>query len=116
VIGIILTMLMTALMTMFVHALTDRGELRRRVNNVEREGNLREGEVKALREALETRTDALQREVAQRTEAMQREIVAVCDRLDQKFVSLERMIDTLIRVLQNNGVGMFPRMNESTEG
>lgn len=104
---VLLTMLMMALVAMFVHAITDRGELRRRVNDVERECNLQGGQVEALRSALDDRTDALKRELDQRTQSMHREIVQVCDRMDQKFASLESMIQTLIRVLQDNGVGMY---------
>lgn len=112
----VLALLMTALIAMFVHALTDRGELRRRVNDVERECNLNGGAVVGLRDALETRTSTLQRELDQRTSAMQRELVQVCDRMNERILSFEEMIDRLIMALRQNGVTPSRGALKDTEG
>ncbi len=49
---------------------------------------------------------------------MQRELVAVCDRMNERFLSMENLIDTMISLLKKNGVGpgRDSRFDANTEG
>jgi len=91
----LISVLLTALIGIYCHALYEQKGIRKRV---------RSSEVKVA--ANTARMSAFERELEARTESMKTEVRSLCNQFDSQVVSLERLIGTLIGVLRQNGVNI----------
>lgn len=91
----LISVLLTALIAIYCHALYEQKGIRKRV---------RDSEIKVS--ANTARIGAFERELEARTEAMKTEVQSIGTQFESQVASLERLITTLIGVLRANGVNI----------
>lgn len=91
----LISVLLTALIGIYGHALYEQKSIRKRVRSSE-----------ITVSANTARMGAFERELETRTEAMKTEVQTLCKQFESQVASLERLITTLIVVLRENGVNI----------
>lgn len=91
----LISVLLTALIGIYCHALYEQKDIRKRVRSSE------------IKVSVNTaRMQAFERELDARTEVMKTEVQSMGNQFESQVASLERLIGILIGVLRKNGVNI----------
>lgn len=99
--------LLLLLSGIYVHALRQQNGMNDRLRQTEIDCSANGASISSFLKALDDRTETMRRELEQRTGEMQQQLTSATGGFKSEVESLERLINTLIVVLKDNGVAIL---------